>query len=474
MHFTLLAFFVFASQISAVSVLEQAVLDVSNQSGGAKHSSTNVSSIGAAVVSADGRITMALRSLVTAKNDNVMGMEERQREGWTYTQNLDCSIFPVYKPGILKLSNLAEVILVDPAGSAFDGRAKYEAGGLSGVIYKQMKIGGVQMYGQMHEFGQLRAGQAVWNPSVEGVVGVIHAVGPNYQGRYVDRAYWDTLEKTFKSINAILALKEYTFKSIKVALPLISSGIFKPRDLDIKEYMGKYIEMIEKYLRDYTVYLNLFTNEEKDAFRSLCPAAKDDAMGRTGARVRTGARARLAKGARLATRLGAAARRATGRLAKRKRRRKRRARSTRRARTPTARDYEVMASLLPNFRPESRRVVSAAVPAEAPQLPPAFKTPHPVTGSWGAGVVVRGVWACTVTRNGGVQLRDDNNVLAKENYLPSGTSVNVYRVRKADHGYKQYKIGTTDDVWNETGTKVGTTDGIVGWTYARNLRCVSL
>ena len=110
----------------------------------------------------------------------------------------------------------------------------------------------------------LSAGEAIWNEQVDEVVGLIHAIGPNYQGKFQDQNYFDTIETTFKSIQR--ELKNNTTET-NIALPLIASSIFKPRDLDLDTYMKFYIQMIHKYLNNSTVYLNLYSQEEKDAFR---------------------------------------------------------------------------------------------------------------------------------------------------------------------------------------------------------------
>lgn len=109
----------------------------------------------------------------------------------------------------------------------------------------------------------LKTGEAIWNDDVKGVVAIVHAIGPNYQGKTVDKAYYTSLENTIQSIQQQLDEHEQV---MNVALPLISANIYRPIDLNMRDYMVRYVGFIRKHLANYTVYLNLYTKEEEKAY----------------------------------------------------------------------------------------------------------------------------------------------------------------------------------------------------------------
>jgi hypothetical protein len=228
---------------------------------------------------------------------------------------------------VLDLPDLTSFVVVDPAGTAFDGSYTFHGKGFSGAIYSKFHVRGKMMQGSKHTF-ELKTGEAIWNPDVDEVIGIVHAVGPDYRRTPTDAAsglkwkdvgseepirgrelineklasqlrhnaeftqkewdsfgiedlrthhfiksdvryfqpadldYFQVLEKTFASIRAEL----HRTNAKDIALPLISSSIYKPIDLDIDTYMKFYISMIHKYLSRYIVHLNLFTPQERMAY----------------------------------------------------------------------------------------------------------------------------------------------------------------------------------------------------------------
>lgn len=170
------------------------------------------------------------------------------------------NIVPV-NGSVLDLPSLQTCVLVDPAGSAFDGRYTFTGAGFSGAIYSKFHINGKKMRNHRHNF-TLTTGNAIWNPNVDEVIGIVHAIGPDYSGKQTDPMYFQMLENTFDSIRS--ELQNTAAKC--VALPLISSSIYRPTGLNLNDYMKFYIKMINTYLSGYTVYLNLFTADEMSAY----------------------------------------------------------------------------------------------------------------------------------------------------------------------------------------------------------------
>jgi hypothetical protein len=171
-------------------------------------------------------------------------------------------IEPVYG-SVLDLPNLQACVLVDPAGTAFDGSGTFDGAGFSGEIYSRCHIKGRPMKGHAHNM-TLEVGGAILNRDVDEVLAVIHAIGPKYQNRACDVNYFQTLVNTFKSIRSQLT---QIHNATCVALPLISSSRFKPSNFDVYKYMQFYIIMINTYLPEYVVYLNLFGRTDQNVFR---------------------------------------------------------------------------------------------------------------------------------------------------------------------------------------------------------------
>jgi len=133
-----------------------------------------------------------------------------------------------------------DIILIDPAGTAFqnDSTNRYTGGGLSRMIYEYFNIMGTE-----HSYGKLNAGQALLNETVfkeknNKNVRIIHAVGPN-----INENFFDLLNKTIQSIENIIN-SNFKDKKICLLLPLISGGIFKPKNIPLEKYVEEYIKMV--------------------------------------------------------------------------------------------------------------------------------------------------------------------------------------------------------------------------------------
>lgn len=182
------------------------------------------------------------------------------------------TIYPVYG-SILTLPELCNYILVDAAGSAFKGKNKtYSGAGISGAIYDMFTIKKNPMRDQKHGFefkNKNLTTEVWWNKHIDDVEGIIHAIGPNSSS--ADDKFYSDIEETIKNIGKVMN-KNTTNKNI--ALPLLSTGVYKPSDLNLKEYMKKYVDFIEKHLQGYTVYLNCYSKQVKDAIEKLYKISK--------------------------------------------------------------------------------------------------------------------------------------------------------------------------------------------------------
>ena len=164
---------------------------------------------------------------------------------------------------VLDLKNLHELYLVDPAGTAFqyDSNNQWIGGGFSGALYKKFNLTG------SHNWGKIEAGNAILhlpNPAVGQVHGIIHAVGPNYAGISYDSTFTELLRKTHISIGDIIKDK---ILAKGIALPLISSAIFKPSDLSLNDYMTIVIPIIKEFILPHMdVYLNLLDQKSQQAY----------------------------------------------------------------------------------------------------------------------------------------------------------------------------------------------------------------
>jgi len=106
------------------------------------------------------------------------------------------------------------------------------------MIYEYFNIMGTE-----HSYGKLNAGQALLNETVfkeknNKNVRIIHAVGPN-----INENFFDLLNKTIQSIENIIN-SNFKDKKICLLLPLISGGIFKPKNIPLEKYVEEYNKMV--------------------------------------------------------------------------------------------------------------------------------------------------------------------------------------------------------------------------------------
>ena len=176
------------------------------------------------------------------------------------------------------LDNLNEnVILIDPAGSAFTpGSKSYLGGGLSGFIYNKFNLSG-----KSHNLGHIKTGSAILNNELNydeinpKIKGLIHAVGPNGG----DKKIFDKwLERTIISISITIFQNFAQYKNLEIRIPMISAGIY-----GIPEYSGcpenfcKYFELyyklIDKYICQYyskkgfKIKLGVWSRNEKAGWK---------------------------------------------------------------------------------------------------------------------------------------------------------------------------------------------------------------
>lgn len=161
------------------------------------------------------------------------------------------------------LENLTNnTILIDPAGIMFNG-STYFGGGLSGLIYSHFKI-----YGKPHNFkGKIKQTEAIYNNELNnqilGIKGIIHAYGPNLKPNF-----FINLEKTIKSINTELG-KINIDENTEIRFPLISSGIFKPRNIDIIDIGVNIYNYIQKnILYNCKIYIYIYNKTNCDNIKS--------------------------------------------------------------------------------------------------------------------------------------------------------------------------------------------------------------
>ena len=183
----------------------------------------------------------------------------------TVFESVKSKLQPVKK--IFEMSNLDKCILVDPAGTMFDGKRKtYNGSGMSGKIYEKLGIAN-KPHGLTLKYGQ----RALLNTqefradhrSVDVVGALIHAVGPNYRNKGADETYFEKLENTLRDVFNEAEKTEIDM----IALPLISAGVFKPKKIEMYAYMNRYLSFVKKiFLPRYTVYLQLFQKEERNAY----------------------------------------------------------------------------------------------------------------------------------------------------------------------------------------------------------------
>ena len=169
------------------------------------------------------------------------------------------------------------VILIDPAGSAFSYESNcYFGGGLSGYIYNTFNL-----TNKSHNLGHIQTGRAIFNNELNydeinpKIKGLIHAVGPNGG----DKKLFDKqLERTIQSISIAIFQNFAQYKNLEIRIPMISAGIF-----GISEYCGcpenfcKYFELYYKLLNKYlckiyikkafTIKLGVWSKDEKAGWK---------------------------------------------------------------------------------------------------------------------------------------------------------------------------------------------------------------
>lgn len=169
-----------------------------------------------------------------------------------------------FKGSILDMGILPNCILVDPAGTAFDGQSNYTGGGFSGAIYEKFKL-----LNKSHKL-TLNTTEALCNPEeINGIIHLVHVIGPNGQDdKYKDAEHFkNDLDKTIISLKNVLV--EINKKKHPIALPLISGSIFRPLNLSLNDYMKMYIDIIRNHLSDYTVHLGLYSTNEQEAYKAV-------------------------------------------------------------------------------------------------------------------------------------------------------------------------------------------------------------
>ena len=180
--------------------------------------------------------------------------------------------------GIINDDSLRNCIMIDAAGTAFvSGKTDYGGvGSFSKALYFKLELidkSGVSL--KTHALSPINTGAAKINDAEsEHIVSLlIHAVGPSQTGKIMtDEDYWIPLENTIKAIGEVLNSyiekhKILPEKAKFIAIPCISSGLFKPIDLDFYIYYTKYTEYITKYLGKYNLPIHLqIDSDKKDIF----------------------------------------------------------------------------------------------------------------------------------------------------------------------------------------------------------------
>ena len=165
-------------------------------------------------------------------------------------------------------------IIIDPAGSAFNGSKKYSGGGLSEQIYTFFGING-----KTHNI-KLEEGQSVINDTSLIEYGnnfyLIHTIGPDYKEKEINDNYWDTISSCISSIkqnvNEIIKKNNISINNICIRIPLISTGLYAPNDLDLIKYFYFYNiqlcnnDFLNKSNIGIRAQVGLFKPEEIDKF----------------------------------------------------------------------------------------------------------------------------------------------------------------------------------------------------------------
>lgn len=136
----------------------------------------------------------------------------------------------------------------------------YSGSSLSGSIYKHFKI-----YKTKHNFkGNIIETQALYNNTLDyqqlGIKGIIHAYGPRSEPNF-----FTNLETTIKNVNTELG-KIKIDENTEIRFPLISSGIFKPKNIDIIDIGVSIYNYIQKYISykcKISIYVYNKTNCDK-------------------------------------------------------------------------------------------------------------------------------------------------------------------------------------------------------------------
>ena len=180
-------------------------------------------------------------------------------------------------------------IIIDPAGAAFKktSNSYNGASAFSEKLYNMMEddknTNDSTYKSEKTKLGIINAGEAKLNPRQFKKNGnfynVIHAVGPDGRESNSIEYYWNTLEKTIKSISHILNKNFFNKQNsiplnyVEIRLPMISSGVFKPRhyqniDFFYKLYFSYMTDFINKYLKPFSdsIVLGIFTTREKEQF----------------------------------------------------------------------------------------------------------------------------------------------------------------------------------------------------------------
>ena len=187
------------------------------------------------------------------------------------TKTEDC-IEIIINDSFIKEPFEENTIIIDPAGLAFkENEKKYKGGGASGTLYTFL---GLNKDGITHNLSPINTGEAKFNNELDytkynNINGVIHAVGPDNNNNNLN--YFDNLKKTIQSIND--EISKLSNNNYNIRLPLISASIYKPDNINLKDYFKKYIPYVKEILcknnKINKIYLALYSNEEIDAYNKV-------------------------------------------------------------------------------------------------------------------------------------------------------------------------------------------------------------
>jgi gluconate kinase len=206
---------------------------------------------------------------------NHVDNKTRMEKGCTHVLYHKAGSLKAYIGDIFKMKKINDYALVDPAGKAFkNNNTSYNgSGGLSGKVYDKIYIDGRQMKDLKHNI-KLKSYEALLNNNQtkfnKNDIKIIHAIGPDYSGKNVDQQYWDYLKTTLINIKLVMIKNNIS----KVIIPLISSNIYKPNNLDLDEYIRMFIEYIREIFSTDEVIVPFSMDTEKERFRSFNKADK--------------------------------------------------------------------------------------------------------------------------------------------------------------------------------------------------------